>query len=67
MIDRSHAVFTQVNNVVVTVNLLLAIGEVVPQCHLITLGPMDEYGTPNIDIDSGLQEVDAAVGASTLV
>jgi len=53
MIDRSHAVFTQVNNVVGTLNLLYAIGELVPDCHLIKLGTMGEYGTPNIDIEEG--------------
>lgn len=53
MIDRSHAVFTQVNNVVGTLNLLFAIGEVSPDCHLIKLGTMGEYGTPNIDIEEG--------------
>jgi len=53
MIDRSHAVFTQVNNVVGTLNLLYGIGELVPRCHLIKLGTMGEYGTPNIDIEEG--------------
>ncbi|TCJ16745.1 NAD-dependent epimerase/dehydratase family protein [Rubrobacter taiwanensis] len=53
MIDRSHAVFTQVNNVVGTLNLLFAIRELVPECHLIKLGTMGEYGTPNIDIEEG--------------
>lgn len=53
MIDREHAVFTQVNNVVGTLNLLYAIKEVVPDCHLIKLGTMGEYGTPNIDIEEG--------------
>jgi len=53
MIDRSHAVFTQVNNVVGTMNLLFAIGELTPECHLIKLGTMGEYGTPNIDIEEG--------------
>jgi UDP-sulfoquinovose synthase len=53
MIDRSHAVFTQVNNVVGTLNLLFAISELVPNCHLIKLGTMGEYGTPNIDIEEG--------------
>ncbi|MBA4114963.1 MAG: NAD-dependent epimerase/dehydratase family protein [Rubrobacter sp.] len=53
MIDRSHAVFTQVNNVVGTLNLLFAIGELAPDCHLIKLGTMGEYGTPNIDIEEG--------------
>jgi len=53
MIDRRHAVFTQVNNVVGTLNLLFAIRETVPDCHLIKLGTMGEYGTPNIDIEEG--------------
>src|SRR6056297_2972192 len=53
MIDREHAVFTQMNNVVGTLNVLYAIKEVVPDCHLIKLGTMGEYGTPNIDIEEG--------------
>jgi UDP-sulfoquinovose synthase len=53
MIDRKHAVFTQVNNVVGTLNLLFAIREFVPDCHLVKLGTMGEYGTPNIDIEEG--------------
>ncbi len=53
MIDRKHAVFTQVNNVVGTLNLLFAIREFQPDCHLVKLGTMGEYGTPNIDIEEG--------------
>lgn len=53
MISRKHAVFTQVNNVVGTMNLLFAIREFAPQCHLVKLGTMGEYGTPNIDIEEG--------------
>jgi UDP-sulfoquinovose synthase len=53
MIDQRHAVYTQVNNVVGTLNLLFAIREHSPQCHLIKLGTMGEYGTPNIDIEEG--------------
>jgi len=53
MIDRKHAVFTQVNNVVGTLNLLFAIRELAPDCHLVKLGTMGEYGTPNIDIEEG--------------
>jgi UDP-sulfoquinovose synthase len=53
MIDRKHAVFTQVNNVVGTLNLLFAIQELRPDCHLVKLGTMGEYGTPNIDIEEG--------------
>ncbi len=53
MIDRKHAVFTQVNNVVGTLNLLFALQELRPECHLVKLGTMGEYGTPNIDIEEG--------------
>jgi len=53
MIDRKHAVFTQVNNVVGTLNLLFALKELRPDCHLVKLGTMGEYGTPNIDIEEG--------------
>src|ERR1700677_2767447 len=53
MIDRKHAVGTQVNNVVGTLSLLFALREVRPDCHLVKLGTMGEYGTPNIDIEEG--------------
>jgi UDP-sulfoquinovose synthase len=53
MVDRKHAVFTQVNNVVGTLNLLFALREFRPDCHLVKLGTMGEYGTPNIDIEEG--------------
>ncbi|MDB5055232.1 MAG: NAD-dependent epimerase/dehydratase family protein [Bacilli bacterium] len=53
MIDREHAVFTQTNNVVGTLNVLYAIKELAPECHLVKLGTMGEYGTPNIDIEEG--------------
>ncbi len=58
MIDRGHAVFTQVNNVVGTLNVLFAIKELAPQCHLVKLGTMGEYGTPNIDIEEGFIEIE---------
>jgi UDP-sulfoquinovose synthase len=53
MIDRKHAVFTQINNVAGTLNLLFALREFQPDCHLVKLGTMGEYGTPNIDIEEG--------------
>jgi UDP-sulfoquinovose synthase len=53
MIDRQHAVYTQTNNIVGTLNLLYAIAEIDPDIHLIKLGTMGEYGTPNIDIEEG--------------
>jgi len=57
MIDREHAVYTQVNNVVGTLNLMYAIAEVDPDIHLVKLGTMGEYGYPNIDIEEGFIEI----------
>ena len=57
MIDRQHAVDTQVNNVVGTLNLLFALRDHAPYAHLIKLGTMGEYGTPNIDIEEGFIEI----------
>eukprot|EP01025_Chloroclados_australasicus_P013876 TRINITY_DN164_c0_g1_i2.p1 TRINITY_DN164_c0_g1~~TRINITY_DN164_c0_g1_i2.p1 ORF type:complete len:498 (-),score=65.38 TRINITY_DN164_c0_g1_i2:360-1784(-) len=53
MIDRQRAVYTQTNNVIGTLNVLFAIKELNPECHLVKLGTMGEYGTPNIDIEEG--------------
>jgi nucleoside-diphosphate-sugar epimerase len=57
MIDRKHAVFTQTNNVIGTLNILYVIQEFAPDCHLVKLGTMGEYGTPNIDIEEGFIEI----------
>jgi UDP-sulfoquinovose synthase len=53
MIDVHHAVFTQTNNVVGTLVTLHALRDVAPDCHLVKLGTMGEYGTPNLDIPEG--------------
>lgn len=58
MIDREHAVYTQDNNVIGTLNVLYAIKEYAPHCHLVKLGTMGEYGTPNIDIEEGWIEIE---------
>ncbi len=58
MIDQRHAIFTQQNNVIGSLNLLWAIKEVCPNCHLVKLGTMGEYGTPNVDIPEGFFEVE---------
>ncbi|GAC1350688.1 MAG: NAD-dependent epimerase/dehydratase family protein [Ktedonobacteraceae bacterium] len=57
MIDRRHAVFTQTNNVIGTLNVLYAMKEFAPDGHLVKLGTMGEYGTPNIDIEEGFIEI----------
>ncbi|HUA59293.1 MAG TPA: NAD-dependent epimerase/dehydratase family protein [Verrucomicrobiae bacterium] len=58
MIDRKHAVFTQQNNVIGNLNLLFALREFCPDCHLVKLGTMGEYGTPNIDIEEGYIQIE---------
>jgi UDP-sulfoquinovose synthase len=57
MLSRRHAVITQVNNVVGTLNILFAMKDLTPEAHLVKLGTMGEYGTPNIDIEEGYIEV----------
>jgi len=58
MLSGRHAVETQTNNLVGTLNLLFALREHVPACHLVKLGTMGEYGTPNIDIEEGFIEIE---------
>jgi UDP-sulfoquinovose synthase len=58
MIDREHAFFTQHNNVMGNLNLLYAMKEFAPDAHLVKLGTMGEYGTPNIDIEEGYIEIE---------
>jgi len=58
MVDRKHAVYTQTNNVVGNLNVLYAIAELAPDIHLVKLGTMGEYGTPNIDIEEGWLEIE---------
>lgn len=54
MIDVHHAVFTQTNNLVGTLNLLFAMKDVCPDAHMVKLGTMGEYGTPPCDIPEGV-------------
>lgn len=58
MIDREHAIYTQRTNVEGTLNVLWAIRDYAPECHLVKLGTMGEYGQPNIDIEEGFIEIE---------
>src|SRR6266576_228307 len=58
MASRRHAVETQYTNVIGTLNLLFSLRDRCPSCHLIKLGTMGEYGTPNIDIEEGFIEIE---------
>ncbi len=53
MKDIESANFTILNNVNVTNNLLFAVKKFSKKTHIIKLGTMGEYGTPNIDIEEG--------------
>jgi len=58
MIDRKHAVYTQTNNIVGTLNLMYAVGQIDRDIHIVKLGTMGEYGQPNIDIEEGWLEIE---------
>ena len=58
MMDVDHAVFVQTNNLTTTFNLLFAIRDLRPKAHLLKLGTMGEYGTPNLDIPEGFLEIE---------
>ncbi len=57
MLDVRRATYTQQNNVVGTLNVLFAVRDRSPETHLVKLGTMGEYGTPNIDIEEGFLTV----------
>ncbi len=58
MIDVHHAVATQVENLTGTLHLLYAMRQVCPNAHLVKMGTMGEYGTPNVDIPEGFFEIE---------
>jgi len=57
MLNRSAATLTIQNNLSVTSNVIFAVRRFVPEAHIIKLGTMGEYGTPNIDIEEGWIEI----------
>lgn len=58
MYDREKSVYTQRNNVLGTLNVLFAMKHACPDVHLVKLGTMGEYGTPNIAIEEGWLEIE---------
>ena len=58
MLSYESASLTLHNNLGVTKNIIFAIKEIVPNSHLIKLGTMGEYGTPNIDIEEGWIDIE---------
>jgi len=58
MISQQKSAWVQTNNLIGTLNLVYAVKEYVPDAHIIKLGTMGEYGTPNIDIPEGFFEIE---------
>ena len=58
MMHRRAASLTLTNNLATTANCVFAVREFCPKAHIVKLGTMGEYGTPNIDIEEGWLEVE---------
>ena len=58
VMDFTHADITLTNNLRVTNNLLWAVRDFARETHIIKLGTMGEYGTPDIDIEEGWLEIE---------
>jgi UDP-sulfoquinovose synthase len=66
MASREKAVETQYGNTIGNLNLLFAIRDHVPDCHLVKLGTMGEYGQPDIDIEEGYITIEHKGRSDTL-
>lgn len=58
LINYRYANITIRNNLLVTNNLMFALRDFSRETHIIKLGTMGEYGTPNIDIEEGWLEIE---------
>src|SRR5690242_17562597 len=58
MLNRRSATLTLQNNLRVTINAIYGVREFAPECHIVKLGTMGEYGTPNIDIEEGWIDIE---------
>jgi UDP-sulfoquinovose synthase len=58
MLNRRAATLTLRNNLLVTANVIFAVREFSSQAHIVKLGTMGEYGTPNIDIEEGWIDIE---------
>ncbi len=66
MADLEHCRFTMMNNLMSTLNVVYAMKEICPQAHLLKLGTMGEYGTPDVDIPEGFFTIDYRGRTATL-
>ena len=58
LINYRYANITIANNLLVTNNLMFALRDFSRQTHVIHIGTMGEYGTPNIDIEEGWLDIE---------
>ncbi|MCL5437627.1 MAG: NAD-dependent epimerase/dehydratase family protein [Candidatus Thermoplasmatota archaeon] len=58
MLGLKQASETMQKNIISTMNLIYGVHDMVPDCHILKLGTMGEYGTPNLDIPEGFFEVE---------
>jgi UDP-sulfoquinovose synthase len=57
MVNRDCAALVLQNNLGTTLNIIHAVHEICPRVHIVKLGTMGEYGTPDIDIEEGWIEI----------
>lgn len=58
MMGYKEASLTFDNNLKATFNVIWAVTEFAPKCHIVKLGTMGEYGCPNIDIEEGWIDIE---------
>lgn len=58
MMSEPQARLTLQNNLNVTFSVIWSAIKHAPDCHIVKLGTMGEYGTPNIDIEEGWIEIE---------
>ncbi|EPR35622.1 NAD-dependent epimerase/dehydratase [Alkalidesulfovibrio alkalitolerans DSM 16529] len=58
LMSHEHANFTLSNNILITNNLMFAVKDFSPETHIVHIGTMGEYGTPNIDIEEGWIDIE---------
>jgi UDP-sulfoquinovose synthase len=58
LINYKYANITLINNLLVTNNLVFSLRDFSRDTHVIHVGTMGEYGTPNIDIEEGWIDIE---------
>ena len=58
MMNQEKTIWVQQNNLIGTLNLVYAVKDHAPNAHIVKLGTMGEYGTPNLDIPEGFFEIE---------